>query len=196
MVVTEIKSSPHPLTFSRSFAIASHDGLMLLFVCALALGTSLPVVSSSGVLPFNDTEYAIRLSRWATLQEGLVVADTAGLPSCNKDMRGTLPNCTQAGYMWCWAAAVASFAEHYTSTGPGGQCALECQVVSWCPKPAPGPSPHQCSSNHTQCCPLADHKACGGDGAYAGMIVEAATHFTGKVHRAVSYTHLTLPTKA
>eukprot|EP00662_Eupelagonemidae_sp_cell21_P019857 gene19857-26897_t len=58
--------------------------------------------------------------------------------------------------MWCWATAVASFTEYYTSTGPRQCRGLECQI---------------------------DHKQCGSDGAYPGMIVEAATHFTGKQHK-------------
>ena len=131
--------------------------------------------SSSGLSLFNESEYVSRLERWEAIASTLFV-ETAAQSTCNHDMRSTLPACTQLGSMWCWATATASFTEYYKASGPAQCHGLECQIVSWCPKP-----PH-CSSSKAQCCPLDSHKECGADGATYTMIVEAATHFTGRKH--------------
>lgn len=65
--------------------------------------------------------------------------------------------------------------EYYTGAGPAQCLGLECQIVSWCPKPP------TCQSHRgSTCCPLSEHKTCGTDGASLDMVTEAASHFTGR----------------
>jgi len=148
---------------------------VLFCVPHLAIALEPHNVSNSGVLPWTESEYLTRYARWQALTSEVV--ESAELPStCDNDLRSHVPDCTQFGSMWCWATAVAAFTEFYTSKGPAQCRGLECEIVGWCPKP-----PH-CSSGKAQCCPLATHQDCGGDGANPSMIVEAATHFTGHRH--------------
>jgi len=149
-------------------------------ICLLLLPVVLALPSNttqqgppSGLVPFNASEALVRHTVWQNL---MLTPDSPA--TCTNDMRKKMPSCSQLGNMWCWATGVSALTEFYTGSGPGQCRGLECQIVGWCPKP-----PHCSSQPHTQCCPYSQHQSdCGNDGASHDMIVEAATHFTGKQH--------------
>jgi hypothetical protein len=141
---------------------------MLAPTLVVLASAQISTTTRSPVLPWNATQFAARLARWEALASSISVVESDQPSTCSNDMRSGVPSCTQFGSMWCWATAVASFTEFYTSKGPSQCRGLECEIVGWV--------------NTAQCCPLDKHHECDEDGARPDDIVRAATHFTGRPH--------------
>ena len=94
---------------ARATAVLVCVALMAAMPC-----TGAPVATASrglprggGTLPFTEAEYAVRILR----QRALMIAPSSD-STCSKDMRETMPACSQLGTMWCWATGVARPADH------------------------------------------------------------------------------------
>jgi hypothetical protein len=150
--------------------------LQCLIVTALGVATNSTLRPLKyGVRPFTDEEFALRFERWNNL-----VSLPETTTSCSHDMRSQMPECHQSGTMWCWATGIAAVTEYYNSADRSKypHCnGLECQIVSWCPKPP------ACSAAKMTCCPYSSHvQDCGDLGAEPAMIVTAANHFIQRSH--------------